>query len=83
MIDHILRFDQKGLFYTWNLQLPYRLVIGDLVHYDLLENRGKLQHDKVIDKKFYDLEYYEYLIVERLEIDHNAKVVAWLNKPKD
>ena len=83
MIDHIIHFYQKGFFYTWHLQLPYRLVIGDLVHNELLENRGELQYNEVLDDKFYELEYDEYRIVERLEIDHNADVVAWLNIPKE
>ncbi|MCD8401337.1 hypothetical protein G1K66_12550 [Tenacibaculum finnmarkense] len=83
MIKHIIHFYQKGFDYTWHLQLPYRLALGDLVHDELLENRGKLQYDKVIEDKFCELEYDDYLIVERLEIDHNANVVVWLNIPKE
>lgn len=81
MVNHIIYFDQKGLFYTWHLKLPYRLYLGDLVHYELLENRGELQYDRVIDDKFHEL-YDEHFVVEQLQIDHNAYVVAWLNTPK-
>ncbi len=81
MIDHIIHFYQKGFFYTWHLELPYRLIDGDLIHAELLYNRGELQFNKELTNEFYSLDFHEYLFVERLEIDHNADVVAWLNIP--
>jgi len=86
MIDHIIHFypDYKtGLSWTWHLQLPYRLVLGDYIHEELLWNRGELQYQKELDKKYYELDISEYLIVDHLKIDHNADVVACITIPNE
>ena len=67
MIEHILHFFEKGFFYTWRLSLPYRLISGDLINTELLENMGELQHGKEIDIKFVELLINDdYLIIESL-----------------
>ena len=80
MIEHILHIFEKGFFYTWHLSLPYRLISGDLINTELLENMGELQHGKEIDIKFVELLINDdYLIIESLQIDHNARIVCWIN----
>ena len=84
MIDHILHYYNNGFYYTWTMQLPFRLNKGDHIHNELLDNNGKLQDDEEETdewiKFIYDNDYFE---VEYIQIDHNGDVVAWMMLPKD
>ena len=83
MIDHILHYYGNGFFYTWTMQLPFRLNQGDQIHNELLDNKGDLQYEKEETNEWIkftcDNEHFE---VEYIQIDHNADVVAWLMLPK-
>ena len=46
MINHIIHYYNNGFYYTWTMQLPFRLNQGDQIHNELLDNKGTLQYDK-------------------------------------
>lgn len=79
MIKHEICFRKKGLSYTWRVKLTFRLVVGDFIHHEFLENWCELQDGKVIEGKFYELFDGCYLIVKCIGIDHNGVVEAWID----
>ena len=82
MIEHIVHFFKAEFTYTWHLNLPFRIIKGDEIHYELLINKGKLQYDKELSDEFFELKFDEFLFVEDLQIDHNGDIVVWLGIPK-
>jgi hypothetical protein len=65
------------------MQLPFRLNQGDLVCYELLDYKGKLQYEKEETDEWIDFTCHNDLFeVEHIQIDHNADVVAFLMLPK-
>lgn len=82
MIEHIVHFFKAEFSYIWHLNLPFRIVKGDEIHYELLINRGELQYDKELSNEFFELKFDEFLFVEDLQIDHNGDIVVWLDIPK-
>ena len=82
MIEHIVHFFKAEFTYTWHLNLPFRIIKGDEIHYELLINKGKLQYDKELSDEFFELKFDEFLFVEDLQIDHNGDIVVWLDIPK-
>lgn len=82
MIEHIVHFFKAEFSYTWHLNLPFRIVKGGEIHYELLINRGELQYDKELSDEFFELKFDEFLFVEDLQIDHNGDIVVWLDIPK-
>jgi len=82
MINHILHYFGKGFFYTWTMQLPFRLNKGDQIHNELLDNIGVSEHKEEQEDKWVEISVNnEYFEVEYIQIDHNANVVAWLMLP--
>lgn len=83
MIDHIIHYFYGEFNYTWTLQLSFRLNQGDLLHYELLDKRGNPMHLEDKPNEWGTLcVNYEYFEVEFIQIDHCAKVVAYLRIPK-
>ena len=58
MIEHIVHFFKAEFSYTWHLNLPFRIVKGDEIHYELLINRGELQYDKELSDEFIFNSYF-------------------------
>jgi hypothetical protein len=83
MINHILHYCGNGFSYTWKMQLPFRLNLGDLVYYELLDYKGKLQYEKEETDEWINFTCKnDYFEVDYIQIDHNADVCAWLMLPK-
>ena len=79
MIDHILHYYGNGFFYTWTIQMPFRLNKGDQIASELLSQKANLQDNKEETDEWIkftcDEEYFE---IEHIQINHNADVVVWL-----
>ncbi len=82
MINHILHYFEDGFTYTWTMQLPFRLIQGDLIHSELVLYKGKLVYDKEVSDEWIKFSFdHEHFEVEYVLIDQNANVVAVMMLP--
>jgi len=78
MIRHTFHLYGMGAFLTWTVALPLRIISGDLIHNELLDNHGEYAYEYTQEEKDKRCEFSEYLRCERVTIDHNAIIVVWL-----
>jgi len=83
MIKHLVNYFNEGLYLSWEIKLPFRLIKGDCIHDELLDNQGKLLYPEKIPDEWISLcvgnDMFE---VEDIQIDHNGVISAWLMLPK-
>ena len=83
MIKHWIHFFEKGFFYTWGIELPFRLNQGDQIHHELFSFQGLMRNKETESDEWAEFTAdNEHLEVEYIAIDHNAEIEAWLTLPK-
>ena len=82
MIKHELYFVETiDREFQWQIDLPFRLNIGDLIHVELLTEDGKIMDNEKSRDDYVDLyRIYEYFKVVYLKIDHRGYVCCGLIK---
>ena len=78
MIRHSIHFINKLFSCIWFVDLPYRLVIGDLIFNEFFDNKDVSGYDTTNEgwvKFSIEKEYFE---VDQVIIDHMGNIEVWI-----